>query len=65
MIQIYYIKDNRMDIYRVVATKEYAVAIYKWLIEIKATIVRISDKNGDNILEEIRHMIENESVTKN
>ena len=62
MIQIYYIKDNRIDIYTV-ATKEHAAAICKWLIELKAIIVGISDENGNSILEEIKHMIENESVT--
>lgn len=63
MIQIYYIKDNRMDTYKV-ATKEHAAAICKWLIELKAIIAGINDENGDSILEEIGHMIENESVTK-
>ena len=57
MIQIYYIKDNRMDIYKV-ATKEHAAAICKWLIELKAIIAGISDENGNSILEEINHLME-------
>ena len=60
MIQIYYIKNNRMERY-LVATKEHAVAICKLLIESKALIVGISDENGESIINEIQQLMEDKT----
>lgn len=56
MIQIYYIKNNRIERY-LVATKEHAAAICKLLIESKAIITGINDENGDSIINEIQQLI--------